>query len=353
MGKLSKWAFCLCLLLTGTLMAQEQQAYSNVIKKIRANDLKGAESALDFLRGKYPKSRFVVDASLALLERNSDYFDSLVKLKKLLVDFPDYPEPDLVLYRLSTLYYLHNNYSEAMKGFLSLGTNYPKSAYRAASYYWAGNIAFFRKEYPQSEYLFWESIKSKKYDAFQPLSALRLGDLAFEQGRYYSAITNYKRAIKDYVDRDVQLEGSFWLAESYAKVKNYKESEKYYLFVAREFPDSELGKQASKKVKDVSKKKNPVLQKNEGKKKTPETKSIGLAYFVQVASFTDARSANNLRLALKKDGWPVLYKVEKLKKGYLYNVRLGKYLVREEAETAAKQVKERYKMEIKIIEDVD
>jgi TolA-binding protein len=353
MGKFPGWLFCLLLVFSGTLVAQEQQMYSNVIRKIRANDLSGAESALEKLRTKYPKSRFVVDSSLALIERNSDYFDSLVRLKKLLSDFPEYPEQDLLLYRLSTLYYLHNNYSEAMKGFLSLGTNYPNSAYRAASYYWAGNIAFFRKEYPRAEYYYWESIKSKRYDSFQPLSALRLGDLAFEQGRYYSAITNYKRAIKEYVDRDVHLEGSYWLAESYAKVRNYKESEKYYAFVAREFPDSELGKRAANKLTEVAKKKYPFLQKNEEKRDVAGEMKAGLSYYVQVASFHDARSANNLRLALKKDGWPVLYKVEGIKKGYVYNIRLGKYPDREEAETVAKQVRERYKMETRIIEDVD
>ncbi|GEM_PF-5333499 len=336
-----------------SLHAQETVLFSNVMRALNSGNFPVADSSLEILKTKHPKSRYIVDASLAIIDRNSDYFDSLVMLKNLLSSYPDYPEPDRIQYKLASLYYLHNNYTEAMKAFLTIGSNFVKSKFRPASYYWAGNIAFFRKEYAKAEYFFWETLKSKFHDSYQPMAALRLGDLSFEQKKYYSAITNYKRAVKDYVDSDVRLEACFYLAESYAHVRNYSEAERYYGIVIKEFPDSELAKFSIPRLKNVSKKKNPALQKDVRQTGYVPNKTSQSSYCVTVGSYDDARSANNLRLALKKDGFPVFYKVEKVKRKYVYMVRIGRYSDEDEAENVLSMIKEKYKIETAVVEELD
>jgi TolA-binding protein len=340
----------LLALLPVSVSADETQAlYRDVVRSCEQNSPAAAAEAYRRLARLAPGHPLAVKAELRLIETNRDYFDTLARYRVFLKDHPGYAENDAVHYRLGQLYYVHNNFSESLAEFGAVISNYASSPKRPAALYWAGNIRFSRAETVEAALLF-RQVAASGDRAYAGPAAVRLGDISFEKKQYWSAITNYKSALKSASDPEVRLEAGFYLAECYFSVQKNAEAVKLYRETARNNPGTEFARLADERLAFIYMK-SPWLKKDAPEKKPVEARRTPVKpgktkyFYVQAGSFTDLRLANNLRLELKRYGFPSGFKRVGEGDHYLYKVRAGPYADQAAADQAGSEIAQKLKLE--------
>ena len=123
-----------CVRALPPVLADEAQSlYKKIISSLDQDKSADAAAAYGQLRKNCPASPLLVQAELRLIETNKDYFNTLARYRAFLKDYPDFNGQDGIYYRLGQLYYIHNNFTEALTAFGTIISNYPSSPLKPAS----------------------------------------------------------------------------------------------------------------------------------------------------------------------------------------------------------------------------
>src|SRR5271157_2023513 len=115
----------LLLIPAGALLADDQAFFNSIIDQIRHKELMTAQSNLQKLKARFPASPFIPELELRLAGYDTDYFNTLVRLKAFILSYPDHPLKEEATYQLAEIYYLHNNFSDALSSFAVLTNTHP------------------------------------------------------------------------------------------------------------------------------------------------------------------------------------------------------------------------------------
>jgi len=346
----NKIVFIIIIALTSNLFASAKSDYKKGLKYLKKGQYSNATQQFNKILYSSSDSNYKLKAKLGLIECNTNYLDTLALLHQFLKENPNYEDKANVHYKLGHLYYLHNNLESATRQLSIITNQYKDTKVYFGALYWLGNCLMQNKEFNSAQNVFKIIINHKKYNSYQPLASLRIADIYFYQKKFYSAITNYKQTLKNYRTPSVKIESYFFLAQSYEMIKNFPQAKFYYSQTIKKDKNSLFADMSRERIQYLNKKHPNLLKKNKRKlKKTkPSTKPF---YYVQVGSFENLSSANNLRLFLKKEKFPAFFKKVKLPKKYIYKIWVGPYKTYEKSSKIKSQIISAYKLEAFIIQE--
>ena len=336
--------------LTLNLFASAKSDYQKGLKYLKKGKNSSAIQQFNKIIYSYSDSKYELKAKLGLIECNTNYLDTLALPHQFLKEYPNYKNKADIHYKLGHLYYLHNNLESANKQFSIITNQYKDKKIYFGALYWLGNSFIQNKEFNSAQNIFKIIINHKRYNTYQPLASLRIADIYFYQKKFYSAITNYKQTLKNYRTTSVKLECYFFLAQSYEMIQNFPQAKVYYSRTIKKDKNSFFADISREKIQSLNKKHPKLLKKNKRKikKSQPSTKPF---FYVQVGSFENLSSANNIRLFLKKQKFPAFFKKTKLPKKYIYKVWVGPYKTHEKSSKIKSQIMSAYKLDAFIVQE--
>lgn len=180
------------------------------------------------------------------------------------------------IYKLASIYFVEEKYPSSREYFNKILSDYPGSSHYGSSLYWVGE-SYMKEDNVEDAISFLENSIAKKNNKYIDKSIFSLA-LAYEKtGDYKKAVENYDKLLsfysssplavqaqvrigicyfklKDYQSSILELnnpvlenlpkekyaEGLYLLANSYYRAEEYKDAEKTYSEVIKNFEDSEL-----------------------------------------------------------------------------------------------------------------
>lgn len=182
------------------------------------------------------------------------------------------------LYKLGTVYYLKGEYRKSRERLNTLMNEYKLSDYIGSANYWIGEAYFAEKKYSEAEESFKESIAMKNTNKFIVNSFYSLGQVYERTNNFKSAVRNYDEllsyyqedplapkaqmrigvcyfSLKEYDNAILELtdplikklpkkeliDAKIFLANSYVRLKEYKEAVQVYDELLADVPDKLIG----------------------------------------------------------------------------------------------------------------
>lgn len=181
---------------------------------------------------------------------------------------------DLALYRLGTIFYNKQNYSSCRERLLQLLNEYPQSQYAGSAYYWVGQSYAEENNYSDAEQFLKEAISSTNnnyvahtiyalanlyekikdytnavtyYDELlayhskselAPFAQMRIGICSFKLKEYDRAVLELSDPLINELTSKLQIESKIVLANSFYRLKDYKNASQTYQLILASYPDS-------------------------------------------------------------------------------------------------------------------
>jgi TolA-binding protein len=344
------------------LYADDQAFFNSILDQIRQRKLATAYSNLDRMEKRYPASPFIPELELRLAGYDMDYLNTLVRLKIFIKNYPDHPLKQEAIFQLAEIYYLHNNFTEALAGFTQLTNTRPPGRRTADSLFWIGNILIYRQDLEASASVFRRMLTLPVFPGHSsavPQAYLRLGDIRLQTRKYDSAITNFKAVLRTDKKGDYYAEAIFGLAESYFLSRDRIKASLYYTTVASNYPGSELARLSQDKLRYlVHSAPLPFMVKHQRKPKSPDLKpetgpktenNQSGKWSIQAGSFTNLRAGNDLRISLRKAGYPAEFIKEKTRSTWIYKIRVGQYSDENDAGRVKDEINKRFSLEAFVV----
>lgn len=323
----------------------ETKEFNRIVELYQKKNYKEALKGFKIYLEKYPSSYYLPDVYYYIGILEEDYYSSILAFRNLLVKFPEYKKTDEVLYRLGKLYFLHNNYTEAIRVFELLHKDYPKSDFIYGSNYWLGITHLIKGNTEIAIKYFDKVIKYDKKDKFYIMAMLGKGNAYYERQEYNKAIDIYKEALE--LDEKNYFPNIYLgLANSYMKEKDYDKAYYYYKKILKEFAGSPEYELALEKIEYIENNRtifdNIKIDKLFPDKKREADKEK--YWSVQLASVKNKRYANNLRIKLKVQGYDSFMKSIETDKGKFYRTLVGKFKNKPDAEKLQKELNHKFKL---------
>ena len=180
---------------------------------------------------------------------------------------------DLALYRLGTVFYKKGNFNSPRERLLQLINEYPESQFSGSAYYWIGQSFADENKFKEAEEFFKEAISSKNnkfvantiyalanlyektkdysnavtyYDELltyynksdlAPYAQMRIGICYFKLKEYDSVILELSDPLLNNLPASTQTEAKIVLANSFFRLKDYKNASDTYKKILDSYPD--------------------------------------------------------------------------------------------------------------------
>ncbi|MDD5067594.1 MAG: tetratricopeptide repeat protein [bacterium] len=344
----------LLVLLVHPLFSQtylEKKEFSRVLELYNKKDFRNAYRLLKSYQAKNPSGFYQPDVYFYLGLLEEDYYLAVIMYKELISKYPEYPRADEALYRLAKLYFLHSNYTEAVRYFEKLQMDHAKSSFAYGTRYYLGLIHLIKGKHDKAMLFFDQVITPGKKDKFHILALIGKANSCYEKQDYRTSIALLKQAAEQKNPNHLPAV-YLGLGNNYMKIKTYDKAYYYYKKILKEYPGSSEYEPAQQKI-EYMKEKNTILDKinldkTSGEKTGPQKKESSF-YFIQVASVQDKRLANELRIKLKTEGYDPFLQEVRTEKGLFYRTCVGRFTGREEAEKIKKDIDYKFKLDTVVL----